>query len=63
MEKVAIHQNKNSTTVVEFINLDNFTPDFKMVYEAGHVYGVYLNELSEIEAHDIFGDTLVDIIL
>lgn len=62
MENVAIHENKNSTTVVKFINLDNFTHEFKMAYEAGLIYGVYLNESGEIEAHDIFGNILVDII-
>jgi hypothetical protein len=36
---------------------------FSAAAQTDSVYGVYLNELSEIEAHDIFGDTLVDIIL
>jgi len=62
MDKVAVHENRESEKVVEFISLSSFTDDFIRMHDNDMIYGVFYNESGDIVALDIWQEIHTDII-
>lgn len=59
---IAIHESKNSHSVVKFIELMHFTQMFQDMYNNNDVWGVYYNEKGHVCCTDIWGDEETNII-
>lgn len=58
----AICQSRENTTVVNFLDWDQFTDSIQSMLNEGQIWGVYYDENNNIVAEDIWGEVHSDIL-